>query len=211
MAEASAEVPLTEAVRFRIAHRESALLLGGESLRMRDTAFLMVFTDTPAASHWRLSAGAGISSPGLLLGDDLDLSRAAFTRITAARRLNDRSAIGVSYTTSAHESTRKSVFMGYPENERGKTIDGLGVDWTVTLRETPRWFVDAAGGMELADWSDEHELLPRDAGTELAPMLRLSAGIPLTSHLAFVATAEQLYWSGIELGETRLALSLSSR
>ncbi|HEY0158461.1 MAG TPA: hypothetical protein VGF28_14355 [Thermoanaerobaculia bacterium] len=210
MAEASAEVPLASGVRFRAAYRESALLMSGESLRMRDTSFLMVFGDTPAPSPWRFSAGVGISSPGLF-GEDLDLSRAPFTRLTAARRLSERSAIGVTYMTSAHESTQKTVFMGYPENERGKTITGAGIDWTTEVLTRPRWFVEVGGGLEVADWSDEHQLLPRSAGTELAPVVKLSAGFALTAHLALVATTEQLYWTGIELGESRVAVSLASR
>jgi hypothetical protein len=211
MAEASAEVPLTAAARLRFAYRESGLLLGGESLRVRETAFLMVFTDTPAASPWRLGAGLGISSPGLLFGDDLDLSRAPFTRVTAARRIDDRSTVGVTYMTSAHESTQKTVFMGFPENERGKTINGIGIDWTVEVLTTPRWFVELGAGAELADWSDEHQLLPDPAGNELAPVVKVSVAFPLRPHLALVATSEQLYWTGIGLGESRLALSLSSR
>lgn len=212
MAEASAEVPLASGVRFRIAHRESALLLSGESLRVRDTAFLMVFAETPAAaSAWRFTAGAGVSSRGLFFGEDHDLSRAPFTRLTAARRLGDRSALGITYMTSAHESTKKTVFMGYPENERGKTIDGIGIEFTSAVVTTPRYFVELGAGAELSDWADEHQLLPVDGGTEIAPVVKVSLGFPLSDRLALVATSEHLYWTGISLGESRLAVSLSSR
>jgi len=209
LAEGSAEVPLANGVRFRVAHRESAFLLSGESLRSRDTAFLMVFTETPSAAPWRFSAGAGISSPGLLVGDDLGLSRAPFTRFTAARLIGERSAVGITYITAAHESTQKSVFMGYPENERGKTINGLGVDWTFDLASTPRYFVELGAGAELADWSDEHQLLGAVTGsTEIAPALKLAVGFPITEQLALVISTEQLYWSGIDLGESRFALGV---
>ena len=211
MAEASAEVPLDDAVALRLSYRESALLLGGESLRLRDTAFLMVFGDTPGASQWRFGASAGVSSPGLLFGEDLDLSRAPFTRLTAARRIGARSAVGISYLTAAHESTRKTVFMGFPENERGKTINGIGIDWTAEVLTAPRYFIEIGAGAELADWSDEHQLLPVDGGTEVAPVVRLSAGIPLTARLALIATSEHLYWTGISLGESRLSIGISSR
>jgi hypothetical protein len=209
LAEASAELPLTNAVRFRIAHRESAFLLSGESLRSRDTAFLMVFTDAPSDARWSFSAGAGISSPGLFLGDDLGLSRAPFTRFTAARLIGKRQAVGITYITAAHESTQKTVFMGYPENERGKTINGLGIEWTIALASAPRYFVELGAGAELADWSDEHQLLGAVTGnTEIAPALKLAVGFPIMDQLAFVLSTEQLYWTGIELGESRFAFGL---
>ncbi len=211
MAEASADVPLSGGMALRIAHRERVLLLSGESLRMRDTAFLLVFAGTPTASRWRFGADVGVSSPGLLFGDDHDLSRAPFTRTTAARRIGDRSAVGISYLTSAHESTEKTVFMGFPENERGKTIIGVGVQWTIPVLTTPRYFVELGAGIELADWADEHQLLPVSGGMEVAPALALSAGIPLTPRLALVVTSEHLYWTGITLGESRLSIGLASR
>ncbi|HEX2120458.1 MAG TPA: hypothetical protein VHL59_02350 [Thermoanaerobaculia bacterium] len=211
LAEASADVPLAGGVALRIAHRERALLLSGESLRLRDTAFLIVFAEAAAASRWSFGADVGISSPGLLFGDDHDLSRAPFTRSTAARRISDRSAVGVNYLTSAHESTQKTVFMGFPENERGKTIIGVGVDWTATLLTTPRYYVELGAGIEVADWADEHQLLPVSGGIEVAPALALTAGIPLTPRLALVVTSEHLYWSGIGLGESRLSIGLASR
>jgi hypothetical protein len=208
LAEALVEVPLTQAVRFRLAHRETAFLLSGESLRAGDTSFLLVFTETPSASPWTFSAGAGISVPGLA-GEDLDLSRAPFARFTAARRLTDRSALGLSYITAAHESTRTSVFMGYPGNERGKTINGLGVEWTLGLRATPHAFVEAGAGVEVADWSDDHELLGSvDGSTDVSPTLSLTLGVPIASRLALTATAEQLYWTGIGLGETRFSVGV---
>jgi hypothetical protein len=101
--------------------------------------------------------------------------------------------------------------MGFPENERGKTIIGIGIEWTTPLLTTPRYFVDLDAGIELADWADEHQLLPVSGGMEVAPALALSAGIPLTPRLALVVTSEHLYWTGIGLGESRLSIGLSSR
>jgi hypothetical protein len=211
MAEGSAEVPLNGAVAVRVAYLQSTFLLSGGSLRMHDTAFVFVFSDTPDTSQWRFGAHAGVSFPGLPVGDDLDLSHAPFTRLTIARRLSDRSAVGVSYLTAAHESTEKSVFMGFPDNERGKTITGIGVDWTTEVASAPRWFVELGAGAEFADWSDDHQLLPEQGGIEIAPMARVSLGIPLAQHLAIVITSEHLYWTGISLGESRLAIGVSSR
>lgn len=211
MAEGAAEVPLTRAVALRLAHRETAYFLGGESLRLRDHAVLLVFADAPATTRWRFRADVGVSSPGLLFGEDLDLSRAPFTRLTASRRMSDRSTVGLSYLAAAHESTRKTVFMGYPENERGKTINGFALDWTTEVASTPRWFAELGAGFEIADWADEHQLLPEPGGTEIAPLAKISIGVPLTPHLAVVATSEHLYWAGTSLGESRLAIGISSR
>ncbi|MDP9191599.1 MAG: hypothetical protein M3P06_07835 [Acidobacteriota bacterium] len=216
LGEASVELPFTQAVRFRLAHRESAFTLDGLSLRSADTSFLLVFTETGAVSPWRLSAGVGISSPGSLFGESLELSRAPFWRFTASRGVTDRTSVGVSYISAAHESKRKSVFLGYPDNERGKTINGLGVDWIFELAATPRYFVELSAGVEAADWSDDHQLLQSadrtiSGGFEIAPALKLSVGLPLTENLALVVSTDQLYWTGIDLGESRLAVSLSSR
>jgi hypothetical protein len=216
LGEASVELPITQAVRFRLAHRESAFALDGLSLRSADTSFLLVFAESQTVSPWKWSAGVGISSPGLLFGESLELSRAPFWRFTASRNLTKRSAIGVSYISAAHESKRKSVFLGYPENERGKTITGLGVDWIFALTTTPRYFVELGAGVEAADWSDDHQLLQSGdrtitGGFEIAPAFKLSVGLPLTENLALVVSTDQLYWTGIDLGESRLAVSLSSR
>lgn len=211
MAEGSADVPLNRAVSLRLAHRETGYLLGGESLRLRDHAVLLVFTGAPAGSPWRFRAAAGVSSPGLLFGEDLALSRAPFTKLTAFRRMRGRSSLGIGYLAAAHESKKKSVFMGFPDNERGKTINGFAVEWTTEIVTTARWFVEFGAGAEIADWADEHELLPEPGGIEIAPMAKVTLGVPLTPNLAFVATSEHLYWAGTSLGESRLAIGISSR
>ena len=73
----------------------------------------------------------------------------------------------------------------------------------------PRYFVELGAGAELADWSDEHQLLGSvTGGTEVAPALKLAVGFPITEQLAFVVTTEHLYWPGIDLGESRLLLGV---
>ena len=245
-AEASLDIPLDDAARFRLGIRDAVLTRsrGGPDPHSTDTSFLFVLSpDQGAESEWAYGTGLGLSIPGGLARNDLSLSLAPQWRLITRRRVRDASSIGVSYISGAHESRLKSTFMGYPGNERGRTINSIALDWLYETGGAERVHLDLALGVEAGDWADEHRLLVnpddplaegirlRSGGVarylqarrdplgdavvnaetvEFAPAVRVAAHARVADALSLILSAEQVYWTGLGLGETRFVVGLLS-
>jgi hypothetical protein len=91
-----------------------------------------------------------------------------------------------SWVSTDHESTRSTRFRGN--------------DWNKRLS------IRYGGGVEVADWRDEKELV---AGIDSAIALRGAARLHVTRHLALSASVEKVYWTGIDLGELRCGIGIA--
>ena len=226
LVEIAGMIPLRSGAAVRVAHRSVNLLFrydgpepgygGLESLRRGETSILLVAAPHGAApSRWEFSAAAGVSAPGAGYGASLDLRRAAWQRLAVLYSTSNHSDLQLqaSWTAAAHESTALTTFLGFPGNQRGKTIDSLGVGIRHRRPLMPALSFHYGGGVEVADFADEHSLLMRD-GEELRGGLELgvAAGAALRAavapHAAIEGTLEQIYWRGIGLGELRWGVGL---
>src|ERR1051325_1701073 len=169
--------------------------------RMRDFSIMLVSGD--AASRWELAAATGTTMRGAGLGGDRKLRSTSLNRMSATR-----GSLEMSWTSTAHESSVPSVFRGYGGNFRSKTINGYALAFTRTHKWTNAMSLRWSGGVEVADWRDEHQLLTRNgeelkAGVELAMTAGAAVRVRLQPRLAFETSLEKLYWRGIDLGELR--------
>ena len=180
-----------------------------------ETSFMIIASDHARSSHWDLSAAVGATRPGVGPLDSLGLRLTAFHRVSIAREVPWPSTqIVINWTASAHESRLPSLFKGYDLNYRSKTINGAGLGLRREAPLSPVWSFTYGVGAEIADWSDEHELLVTEdrlivnAGIEAALSTSGSIRWHFREGLAAEATVEQLYWFGIALGETRYSMGI---
>lgn len=206
-AELTATVPIRRGAGLRFGHRFVGHL--DPAIRRGETSILLVASQgragSPAAPlpRWEFAATAGVSNP-----DSLNLRSAAFQRMTAMYFLGRDLQLQASWTATAHESTTLTTFMGYPGNERGKTIESFGMALRNRHALTDALSLHYSGGMELADWADEHQLLPVDAGTEYAFAGAASLRFAVAPHAAIEGGVERIVWSGLDMNETRWGIGL---
>ncbi|HEX6176804.1 MAG TPA: hypothetical protein VF057_00485 [Thermoanaerobaculia bacterium] len=228
-------LPLTRGSRIRIARTSTVFVSerpvevydGGGFLlqssifvkgapRAHETSFLLVTSpDYTGSSNWEYSSTTGTTNPGGPLGSSRKLRVSNFNQLTAARQLPWKGWEGrVTWIAAAHESTQPTVFYGYDNNFRSKTIQGVGL---AVRRSSPLAFdrlsIHYGGGVEVADWSDEHHLLSREGETinaalEWAVTAQAAVRWHLTANLALETAYEKAYWRNIDLGENRLGISL---
>jgi hypothetical protein len=172
----------------------------------------VLFVTSPeviGSSQWEFTTATGSTKPGRGFGSDRMLRKSMFTRFAALRDLPWHDLqLEVSLTTSAHESVLPTMFRGYNGNFRSKTIDAFGVAAWRSLPVTERLTLRYSGGVEVADWRDEHQLLTRDgrglvAGIEQAFTTAAGLRFQLTPHVALDSTLQKVYWPRIDLGEAR--------
>jgi hypothetical protein len=184
--------------------------------RAVETSLLVVTSpESLGATAWDFSASTGTTLPGGPIGSSRMLRSSAFSQVAAYRDLPwRRTKARVTWTSSAHESSLPSTFLGFDDNYRSKTIQGLGLGVT---RSSGRLFdhfsLRYGGGLEVADWSDEHQLLTRDekplaAGVELAFTADAAVRWHFAPNLALEASFEKAYWRNIDLGESRVAFGI---
>ena len=157
----------------------------------------------------------GLSVPGVLFGRDGELRRNEFHRLAAMRALRWRAMqVAVSWTGTAHESSRSGVFMGYPGNFRTNVVDAYGVGLRRGLPLSDDVSVRLGAGAEVADWEDEFQFLSDENGRTITGGMEIGASAAIglrlraASHFSVEATAEQSYWPGIDIGELRLGIGM---
>jgi hypothetical protein len=224
--EVAATIPLANGSAIRITRRtavdghaaQGQVRLAGFSSSgdsAEATEFGVLFIAGPVreyGSHWDFAATSGMSAPGKLYGDGLNLSRASFHRLTVQRDLRPHLQAQMQWTSSAHESMVYGEFNGYRENLRSKTIDGIGIG---VRGNSPAWHgLSAFGtaGAEVADWTDTHGLLVSgyqagysEVKGEIEGGVTVGGGARwiIRHGVGFEAFLEQVYWPGLDLGERR--------
>jgi len=193
----------------------SELLLRREPRAIETSLLLVTSPESLGATRWDFSASTGATSPGGPIGSSRMLRTSTFSQLAAYRDLRWRSwQARVTWTSSAHESILPSTFLGFEGNYRSKTIQGFGLGVTKTSgRLFEHFSLRHGAGLEVADWSDEHELLTRDkkplaAGVEIALAADAAVRWHFAPNLALEASFEKAYWRNIDLGESRVALGL---
>ncbi|HUP48718.1 MAG TPA: hypothetical protein VNA04_07995 [Thermoanaerobaculia bacterium] len=224
-AELAGTFPLRSGAALRIAHRNVSHLFrydgaeprfgGLESARRGETSILLVAAPhAGGASRWEFSATAGVSAPGAGYGEALGLRRAAWQRLAAMVAMPSRDLqVQLSWTAAAHESTEQSTFLGFSGNERGKTIDAVGIVMRHRRPLTALTSLHYGAGVEVADFSDEHRLLTRNGeevrgGVEHGLTAGASLRMAVAPHAALEGGLEHVYWRGIGLGELRWGVGL---
>jgi hypothetical protein len=184
-------------------------------IEVTETSVMFVASPDVRDTKWEYSASSGMSSPGGgTIGEDRYLKQAGWHRLTAARTLPWKLEARANWTAFAHESWIHTDFRGFPGNERSKTVDAFGVSlWRKQpLGET--FSLHYGLGMEVADWRDDHHLLLDHGlddvvgGVETGGVVGTALRMRLGRGTALEATAEQSYWTGIRLGETRWGVGL---
>jgi hypothetical protein len=185
----------------------------------KEFGLLVVSRPGPATdAHWSFAATSGMSEPGKLVSGSLNLSRASFHRFTVARELGALPLEArLTWTSFAHESELEGVFNGYPKNLRSKTIDSYGVGIRFTRKIWRGLSAHATGGVEIADWTDDHGLLVR--GNQPASRTVVAGGIEPGANggiglryiigrgMGVEVMGEQAFWPGIRLGERRTGIA----
>jgi hypothetical protein len=206
-AELHATVPIRRGAGLRLAHRFVGHL--DPIIKRGETSILLVASpESTGSSRWEFAATAGTSRP-----DALNLRSAAFQRLAAMYFIGRDLQAQASWTASAHESTVLTTFMGYPGNERGKTIESFGLALRNRHTLTDSLSLHYSGGMELADWADQHHLLVRAgsdviAGTEYGVSAAASIRLTVARHAAVEGGVERIWWRALDLGETRWGIGL---
>ncbi|HEX8173311.1 MAG TPA: hypothetical protein VF824_22445 [Thermoanaerobaculia bacterium] len=225
-AETTITLPLRNGAAVRISRRDSdALRRWGEvaspeenrrSPAAREISVLLVASpETRGSSLWEFGTATGTTAPGLGVGSARSLRHTAFTRANASRQLQWHDLqLDLSWSSTAHESALPSTFRGYDNNFRSKTINGFGIGAARSRALFGRGTLRYGGGIELADWRDEHKLLTRNgeelvAGVEVGVTASVAARFPLGPHLAFESLLQKVYWPQLDLGEARLAFGLT--
>ncbi len=180
-----------------------------------ETSVLLVTSPSlTGKSQWEFATATGTTRPGLGLGGSRSLRKAAFTRMSVFRDLPWRELqLEIGWLTSAEESLRPTEFRGYYGNFRSKTIDGFGAGVSRSIKASERVTVRYGGGLEVADWRDEHELLTRDGkelrgGIETAATATVALRYQLAPHVAFESSLQKVYWPEIDLSEARVAFGI---
>lgn len=197
------------------AHEHAAMRLGFRrayvaDARLREIAVLMQASGVGEArtGPWSFEYLFGASEPGAI-GKDLALTRAPIQKNALYRdRAGRKDRIGLTWVAASHESRHRSVFKGVPGNERGKMIPSIGLTWD-RRSEMGRVTLRAGGGLEVADWSDEHELLVDggsvvEQGFDGAVIGTLSGAITVLPGVNLLVGIDHLRWASSGLGERRL-------
>jgi hypothetical protein len=218
-------VPLRSGASLRIARRMVGKRLGFEQYRgelwphegpieVAETSVMFVASPDAVDSKWEFSTSSGASKPGGT-GSALQLKEAGWHRLTATRELPWYGLQArATWTASAHESRLHTDFRGYPGNERSKTVDGFGVGVWRQSRLGRHVSLHYGGGLEVADWRDEHHLLVDDrlddviGGVEAGVVAGGAVRFRIGRGTALEANVEQVHWTGIGLGETRYGIGL---
>ncbi len=212
--EAAFDVPVGPGTALRLAARATERD-GPDS----DDLSLLVITGgsrNKGASNWQLDTQAGVSIPGVLVGEERQLSRAPFWQISVFRRIGKtRSRLGLGLDIAAFESMVRTEFKGVSGNERSKEVGGITAMWDFEFAEMDwlGWRVGA--GVKLADWEAGSGLLLNEQGQEvvenridLGVLLKVDAVFKPRSRFPILTGIEQVYWPEIDLGELRLRLGL---
>ena len=205
--EGALTLPIRRGAALRFSHRLVAHL--DPSIRRGESSFVLVAApEARSVSRWEFAATTGMSQP-----DSLSLRSAAWQRLAASWFATSGVHVQASYTATAHESKVETTFMGFPANQRGKTIEALGLGVGNLHRLNDRVSLHYSGGLEVANWADEHHLLVRNgddviAGTEFGVAVRAGVRLAFAKHAAIQGTVERIAWRGIDLNETRFGAGL---
>jgi hypothetical protein len=181
-----------------------------------ETSLMFVATpDSTRGTKWDFAAMSGTTSPGTG-GKSLGLHSTAFQQLSVFREIgtSHTNQISLSWISSAHESRFFTDYLGYPGNQRGKTINGFSVAALHNVALPMHFSVQAGGGFEVADWRDSHHLLVDtsgetvNGGVEVALAARVSLRNELSKGVAVSTTFEQLRWRSIGLGEARWSFGI---
>ena len=217
--EVVAQLPLRPGAAVRFSQRHSRTTRFGrkedgsrDTARALETSVMFVASpETTGSSRWEFSTSTGSSTPGGGPWRSLQLREAPYFRLTADRDLPwwDDTALQISWTSTGHESRLPTVYRGYDGNFRSKTISGFGLGIQRVEHATGLLSLTYGGGIEVADWRDDHHLLidrrgeTFNAGVETA--FHASGGLryQFSPHTAVEVNIQQLVWTGLALGERR--------
>ena len=212
--EGGLDVPLAANAALRIAARR-ADYAGPDT---EELSLLLVATPGggPRASRWSVGWAWGMSAPGALAGDDLELSRAPLWRLAAQREVGGHGdRVGVHLGATSHESTRYSTLGNVPDNQRGKWVIDVGARWDRALVRGDSWRWRVGAGATTASWWDDGNpfLVAGDgatveAGWELAGTAHAALDLEVGGSLWLTVELEQAYWPALELGEARVLVGL---
>jgi hypothetical protein len=204
--ELSGDFPLDPTTRLRLSWRKS--YLGGAQLR---DVTASIVPSSPAQDHrgttWDYALYWGISDPNS--GRSLSLSRVPLWRHALHYHPVERAhRIGITLTTTAHESLLRTDFQGTPGNQRGKTIVGYALGWSREI-----WWerirVSPGASIELSNWDDAYGLLQKKgeafrSGITGAIAVGTELELPLDRSWTLRLVAEQVYWPKLGLAESRI-------
>lgn len=222
-------VPLRSGVSLRFSQRQTNFshkfesratgleeLGEGYGVSAVETSVLIAGSGDGTETPWEFATETGTSEPGTGgPGASLGLRATMYQRLAVYRDLGHtpRQAY-VAWTSSAQESKLPGIYKGFPGNFRSKTVNGFAVGVREKRSLTDALTAHYGGGIEVADWRDDYGLLVRNSGTHVNGgiegavavngALRWNAG----RGTAFELHAEQLYWTGIRLGEMRWGIAL---
>ena len=221
-----ASVPLRSGASLRVARRVVGRRIGFEQsdgkfwpregpIEVAETSVMFVASPDVRDSKWEFTTSSGASKPGGT-GSTLQLKEAGWHRLTASR---DLPWLGLqaraTWTASAHESRLHTDFLGYPGNERSKTVDGFGLGAWKQWKLGNHVSLHYGAGVEVADWRDDHHLLVNDdlhdviGGVEAGVVAGGAVRFRIGRGTAIEAHVEQVHWTGISLGETRYGIGLA--
>jgi hypothetical protein len=223
-----AAVPLTGGAELRLSQRrvnyshrlsrsELAVPIGAEEAGVRgtETSLLLVGGVGDDASPWAFTTASGMSVPGSGgPGASLGLKGAPYHRLAIFRDTKWGVQAYTTWTATAHESSLEGIYKGYSGNYRSKTIDAFGIG--VRRKHPFNQYLTFlyGGGIEAADWRDDYGLLVRDSGTHVLGGIEGAIAVSgavrfdIVRGTALELHAEQLYWTGIRLGEMRWGIGL---
>lgn len=205
-----ASVPLRGGTSLRMARRD----VNRRGVRATETSVLLTGTGT-GDSRWEFASTDGVTNPGSGFGASLGLASTQYHRMSVLRELRvPRLQAYFEWTATAHESTLPGVYKGFPFNFRSKTINSFGAGLRHSRPLTESLSLRYGGGFEVADWRDDYDLLVRRSGTRVPGGVEVAAAASgairyrLGRGIALEGSLEQLWWSGIRLGERRYGVGL---
>ena len=179
-----------------------------------ETSVMFVASPNVTDSKWEYATSSGATKPGGS-GSALNLKEAGWHRLSASRELPWYGLQArATWTASAQESRLHTDFLGYPGNERSKTVDSFGLGIGREWRLAQFFSLHYGLGVEVADWRDDHHLLVNEqghdviGGVEAGLVASGAARVRIGRGTAIEMNAEQVHWSGISLGETRYGIGL---
>ena len=187
----------------------------GDRLRANETSVMFAGEGPGGDSKWEFATTTGMTNPGLGPTQSLGLRSAPYHRLSIHREIGSRGTQAVAtWTSSGHESTNRGIFRGFDGNYRSKTVNsfGLGAQRSRPLFGTLS--VRYGGGLEIADWRDDYDLLKRSNGVEVKGGIETALGFHgavrwnLGRGTALDFSGEQVYWTGIRLSEGRWGIGL---
>ncbi|HUP63531.1 MAG TPA: hypothetical protein VNA69_24305 [Thermoanaerobaculia bacterium] len=180
-------------------------------------AFLGLVMDDgrPTTTPWTYSFAAGMSRPGTV-ARRYRLSRAPLWRHAIEQQHGTRHRLEYGWTSTAHESSERTMFRGVPGNRRGITIPSIGMFWA---RDGGAWrssMFSYRVGAEAAQWDDEYLLIGggsrvvrRQFDIAVTGGARLDFGID--ARASVFAAMEYAYWTGLQLDELRTIIGVRSK